>query len=317
MVLATAGVRVAIGETKPPRSSSVMPPGAGAFGRFRRSCLACGLCVSACPSRVLVPAGVLAYGLSGTKMPRLDFTRGACDPACARCAEVCPAGALTRYRPAERARQRIGLAEWSRALFRTSQGEACSLCRARCPKNAIRWEKDEGAAVPHPVVVTEACIGCGGCENSCPATPKAIRVRAVDPQEFAFGADTFVAYLTDGTAWTSQARGVKPLLDALDGAAVRFAGARCYDRIVGRAAAFLYAKIGVGEVFAPVISTGALAILRRHGIVAHAAEEIPFIRNRKGDGICPMDASVQDLGDDQRDAAEAAIRKTVATLSRQ
>lgn len=318
LVLASAGVRAATGETAMVRPLAVMPPGAGTLKRFRASCLACGLCMSACPSKVLVPAGILDYGFSGAMMPRLDFARGACDPTCARCAEVCPAAALQRWpNPAERARQRIGVAEWSHERCRTSQGEACSLCHERCPKNAIRLVKDEGAEIPHPVVNRNACIGCGQCENYCPATPKAIRVRAVDPQDFAFGADTLVVYRTDGTEWTSQARGVKPLLDVLDGGEVaRFAGARSYDRIVGRAAAFLYAKIGVGEVVAPVMSTGARALLRHHGIIARCTQvEVPVIRNRKGDGICPMDASVKDLGDDQVEAAIAAIRTTVAALT--
>ena len=132
--------------------------------------------------------------------------------------------------------------------------------------------------------------------------------------EWPFGDRTLVAQLADGSEWTSQARGVKPLLDIIDGERDRFAGARSYDRIVGRAAAFLYAKIGVREVVAPVMSEGAEAILKRHGIKATGGQLVPAIRNRKGDGMCPMDTAVKDLADDQVEAAIAAIRATVAKL---
>lgn len=298
------------------RPLAVMPPGAGTLGRFRRSCLACGLCMSACPSKVLKPAGVLEYGLAGTMMPKLDFVHGSCDPDCTRCSEVCPAAALERFRPAERARIRVGLASWSRERCRTTAGETCTLCSERCPKNAIRLVSDDGESIAHPVVDAEACIGCGKCEHYCPADGKAIRVLGRDLQDFAFGEETLVAYLKDGSEWTSRARGVKPLLEIIDGEASRFAGARSYDRIVGRAAAFLYAKIGVGEVFAPVMSEGAVAILRRHGIRAKCTQVVPCIRNRKGDGMCPMDTSVKDLGDDRIDEAVEAIRTTVERLSK-
>ena len=313
--LAVAGVQAAAGVSEAPRPRAVMPPGAGTLARLRRSCLACGLCMAACPEKALVPAGILDYGFSGAMMPKLDFARGACDPACARCAEVCPAQALLRFdRPSERARQRIGVAEWTRARCRTSSGEACTLCSERCPAAAISLVKDEGGDVAHPRVDAAKCVGCGRCENYCPAAPKAIRVGARDPQDFAFGDDTLVAYLADGSEWTSRARGVKPLFDALDGSPDKFAKARCYDRIVGRAAAFLYAKIGVGEVVAPVAAKGAAAILARHGIRARFGTEIPGIRNRANDGPCPMEHSVRDIADDQVDAAVSALRAVVAKL---
>lgn len=158
------------------RPMAVMPPGAVSFERFRTSCTACGLCISSCPQGVLAPAGVLAYGLAGTQMPRLDFTRGACDPACHRCAEVCPAQALVRYSAEERPKVKIGLAVWDRAACQTTAGETCTLCRDRCPTEAIRLVADTPEGVPHPVVDADKCVGCGRCENYCPAEGRAIRV---------------------------------------------------------------------------------------------------------------------------------------------
>lgn len=297
---------------------AVMPPGAVSLSRLKRSCTACGLCMSSCPSKVIVPAG-FDYGdtfIAGSLLPKLDFSRGACDPACTRCAEVCPAQAFLRFgHPSERARVRVGVAEWTRANCRTSSGDECTLCSERCPKDAISLVKDEGCDVAHPKVDAAKCVGCGRCENYCPAETKAIRVKALDPQDFAFGDETLVAYLADGTEWTSRARGVKPLLDAIDNDLAKFAGARCYDRIVGRAAAFLYAKLGVAEVYAPLIAKGAVAILKLHGIRARYREEIAGIRNRKNDGPCPMEHSVRSVADADVDAAIAAIRATALRLS--
>ena len=245
-----AATAQAISEWNDP-ARAVMPPGAVSLSHLKRSCTACGLCMSSCPSKVLVPADSCDYGrtlFGGALLPKLDFSRGACDPSCARCAEVCPAQAFLRFEhPSERARIKIGVAEWTRANCRTSSGEVCTLCSERCPKDAISLVKDEGGEVAHPKVDAAKCIGCGRCENYCPAETKAIRVKPLDPQDFAFGDETLVAYLADGTEWTSRARGVKPLLDAIDNELAKFAGARCYDRIVGRAAAFLYVKLGTAR----------------------------------------------------------------------
>ena len=113
-------------------------------------------------------------------MPKLDFSKGACDPGCSRCAEVCPAKALLRR---EGESVRIGVAEWSMDDCRTTGGDACSLCRDRCPNEAISLVASEDGKVPHPVVDAAKCVGCGKCENYCPAVRKAIRVVPLDPQE--------------------------------------------------------------------------------------------------------------------------------------
>ena len=77
---------------------------------------------------------------------------------------------------------------------------------------------------------------------------------------------------------------------------------------VGRAAAFLYVKLGVSYVFAPVMAKGAVAILMRHGIEPSFDLEVPGIRNRANDGPCPMEHAVREIADTDVDAAVAAIR---------
>ena len=161
------------------RGRVAMPPGALSLSRFSRSCSACGLCISSCPEKVLVHAGIFDYGLGGWMMPKLDFSRGSCDPSCKRCAEVCPAKALVRL---DGQIVKIGVAKWSREHCRAANGDACMLCSERCPTDAISLVADEEGQVAHPKVDAAKCVGCGRCENYCPAERKAIRVRPLDPQ---------------------------------------------------------------------------------------------------------------------------------------
>lgn len=300
-------------------SGAVAPPGVRSVSRFTSRCSACGLCISSCPGKTLRAAGFSSYGLAGMMMPRLDFKNGFCSPDCHKCAEICPAEAIERTPSAgERARLRVGTAEWRDCECITKKGSSCGLCAGRCPNKAITMVKSDGDEFAHPVIDVERCIGCGKCEYYCPAKPKAIFVRGLSVQEFSFGSETLVAYFADGEEWKSQVRGVKPLLDALadESLASKFAGARCYDRIVGRAAAFLYAKLRVKYVFAPVMSTGARTILARHGIESRRLTEPEFINNRAGDGMCPMDAAVKDLHDSAVDEAVAALRAAQEEISR-
>ncbi len=64
----------------------------------------------------------------------------------------------------------------------------------------------------------------------------------------------------DDMTFTSTANGIKPLNWWLrDGC--RFEGFSAADRVVGRAAAFLYVLLGVKEVYADVLSESAIGVL--------------------------------------------------------
>lgn len=111
---------------------------------------------------------------------------------------------------------------------------------------------------------------------------------------------------------TSTDRGVKPLLSLIDVCGT-LCGAVAADKVVGKAAAFLYIKLGVFEIYADVISTHALELLQKNGIKVAFGEESAAIRNRRGDGFCPMESAVMDISD--ADEALSAIRSTLARLS--
>lgn len=66
------------------------------------------------------------------------------------------------------------------------------------------------------------------------------------------------------------------------------------DKVVGKGAASLLILGGVRELFAGVISASALGLLEDSGISLRFAEKVPYIINRKGDGLCPVEALCKD-----------------------
>lgn len=115
----------------------------------------------------------------------------------------------------------------------------------------------------------------------------------------------------DGVMLTGAGRGVKPLLQWLaEGRDLH--GYSAADRIVGKAAALLYARLGVRAVYAQTMSEGGLAALGDLGIAADYGVLVPMILNRRRDGMCPIERSVQSIDDPVM--AEAAARAAVADL---
>lgn len=110
---------------------------------------------------------------------------------------------------------------------------------------------------------------------------------------------------------TATVRGVKPLLHWLDNGP-SLQGFCAADRVVGRAAAFLYCLLGVREVYARVMSQPAADILKMNGIAIHADAFPEGIINRKGTGPCPFEAAVLHTSDPQE--ALRIIRNKLAEM---
>lgn len=155
------------------------PPGAVSTSRLLRHCTGCHLCVSKCPSRVLVPA-IGEYGASGMLMPRMSFEKGFCNFSCTACSEICPAGALLPLTKEEKHTTQVGQAIFiiDNCIVYTN-GTSCGACSEHCPTQAVSMTPyRDGLTIPvtHP----DLCIGCGGCEYVCPARPfKAIYVEGL------------------------------------------------------------------------------------------------------------------------------------------
>ena len=168
---------------------AVAPPGSDGGARLRTRCTGCNLCVAKCPTKVL-KAATLEYGLAGTMMPVMDFSRGYCEKDCTLCGEVCPTGAIRRLTKEEKSKTKIGHAElvegWKGLCLAFKDGHPCALCEKHCPYAAVKVVEEEveeksgeGKAskkkVRLPKVDPDKCVGCGACAHVCPAHALAIQ----------------------------------------------------------------------------------------------------------------------------------------------
>ena len=91
--------------------------------------------------------------------------------------------------------------------------------------------------------------------------------------------------------------GIKPLVDKLEEDIYYFKGLEVADKIVGKAAAMLFALSGVKKVYAHVLSKAGEKILQENNIEYEYGQLVDYIINRKGDGMCPMEMTVKDIDD--------------------
>ena len=117
----------------------------------------------------------------------------------------------------------------------------------------------------------------------------------------------------NGQTATSKHRGVKPLLLWLETPALG-KGFCAADKVVGKATAYLYSLLGAKAVYAGIMSEAALAVLEEAGIAATYGQLVPYIVNRKGDGMCPMEAATLNVHT-PKDAL-TAVKKALAELDK-
>lgn len=91
--------------------------------------------------------------------------------------------------------------------------------------------------------------------------------------------------------YTSTERGVKPLLDWLDNN-INLKDFSAADKVVGKAAAFLYVLLEVKDVYAPVMSESAFYTLARNGVQPYCDKLVKRIINRTSTGFCPVEEAV-------------------------
>lgn len=115
------------------------------------------------------------------------------------------------------------------------------------------------------------------------------------------------AVIKEGKTLLSTQRGVAPLLEWLD-SGKDCQGGFAADKVVGKAAAYLYVLLGVGKVYAKVISRAAEEVFQRFSVAYCYEESVDAIRNRTGDGFCPMEQAVWTINDPKK-AYESIVQK--------
>lgn len=161
----------------PVRNVSPKPAGSISVKHFTDHCTACQLCISACPNQVLRPSSDIKHLMQ----PEMSFELGYCRPECNKCSSVCPAGAIQPIEIEEKSSIQIGYAVFDKEnCVVNTDGVPCGNCARHCPVGAILMvEQADGKK--YPAINTEICIGCGACENLCPARPfSAIHVEGME-----------------------------------------------------------------------------------------------------------------------------------------
>lgn len=153
------------------RLTPIVPAGALSIKNFADRCTSCQLCVSVCPNHVLRPS----TSLMTLMQPEMSYEKGYCRPECTRCSDICPAGAIRPITREEKSSIQIGHAVVNLDLcVVNTDGVSCGNCARHCPAGAIsmvRKNPDDPKSPMIPAVNEERCIGCGACENLCPARP--------------------------------------------------------------------------------------------------------------------------------------------------
>ena len=167
--------------TKPERKLPMVPAGSVSLRNFENHCVACQLCINACPNNVLRPSS----SLHNFMQPEMNYDKGFCRPECNICSQICPAGAIRPISIEEKTAIQIGIAiiNLDNCVVNTNKVN-CGNCARHCPAEAITMVPQDPSNEKSrkiPTVNEQKCIGCGACENLCPARPfTAIHVEGIE-----------------------------------------------------------------------------------------------------------------------------------------
>ncbi len=162
--------------------TAIRPPGALEEGDFLAACVRCGLCVRDCPFDMLKLGQIEEDVPTGT--PYFVAREKPCE-MCEDipCVKACPTGAL------DQSLELIDDARMGLAVLVDQEtciaflGLRCEVCFNACPVRGkaitlsyVANERTGKHALFIPVVHSDACTGCGKCEQACILEEAAIRI---------------------------------------------------------------------------------------------------------------------------------------------
>ena len=95
----------------------------------------------------------------------------------------------------------------------------------------------------------------------------------------------------NGNCLYSESRGISPMMNFIANG-TDLADYSVADIVVGKAAALLFIKCGVKEVYAKTLSEPAQRVLQEYGVPVTYQTLTEKIINRAGTDICPMEKAV-------------------------
>jgi hypothetical protein len=111
--------------------------------------------------------------------------------------------------------------------------------------------------------------------------------------------------------FVSRKAGIADLMNLAEGDRSLLRGASAADAVTGRASALLLIYGGIARLYSPVISRDALLALQGSGVPVEYDREVEYIRNRSGDGRCPLEELA--VGIESPSEALAALSAFVAS----
>lgn len=121
--------------------------------------------------------------------------------------------------------------------------------------------------------------------------------------------DTTLVIRCDEKVIKSNHKGISPLIE-LNEKNLNLEGACAYDKIVGKAAALLYARLNIKYVYAEVLSKRGMDTLDNYGVEYDYSVFTDEIINRLKTGMCPMEETVLDVNNPE-EAYEKLKKKII------
>lgn len=112
--------------------------------------------------------------------------------------------------------------------------------------------------------------------------------------------------------YTSTAHGIRPIMMKIKNDPLYFQGCTMCDKIVGKAAAMLFARSQIAYLYAHTLSEAGQAILEKYKIPYSYGTLAKEIINRDGTDMCPMEKTVLNI--DDLDEAYVALDRKVKEL---
>lgn len=122
---------------------------------------------------------------------------------------------------------------------------------------------------------------------------------------------TVFAIVDDNQTITSDKSGIS-FLASIKKNDIDASSCAAADKIVGKAAALLFVRLDIKHIFAETISKTAIKVLDSYGADYSYSVVADTINNRTGDGLCPMEMTVQNIDDPEQ--AHIALLQTLERL---